>query len=81
MTKKVIVYSTSKCPYCVKVKNYLLKNGIPFVEKLVDSDMNAANEMVKKTGMMSVPITEIDGQFVSGFNKDRIDELLGLTNS
>ena len=74
--KKVVVYSTPTCPYCIKAKEYLSQKGIPYTDINVAGDRNAAQEMIKKSGQMSVPVIEIDGQIVVGFNQSRIDQLL-----
>jgi glutaredoxin 3 len=74
----VKVYSTPSCPWCVRAKAYLEENGIPFTDVDVSKDVAAAREMVKISGQMGVPVITIDGNVVVGFDKKRIDELLGL---
>ncbi len=78
MAKNIVVYSTPTCPWCVKVKQYLREKGFNFTEYDVSKDMNAAQEMVRKSGQMGVPVVIIDGNVVVGFNKPRIDKLLGI---
>jgi glutaredoxin-like YruB-family protein len=78
MNKKVKVYSTPTCPFCIMLKKFLKDNNIEFEDVDVSRDMNAAREMVDKTGQMGVPVIEVDGEFVIGFDKGRIKELLGL---
>mgnify|MGYP003395028355 FL=1 len=78
MAKSVIVYSTPTCPWCVRVKQFLKENNILFLERDVSVDKLAADEMVKKSGQMGVPVLDIDGQIAVGFDKDRIKQLLGL---
>ena len=73
---KFKVYSTKSCPYCDKVKDYLKEKGIEFEEIKVDEDQEAAQEMIKKSKQMSVPVIEIDGEIIVGFDKEKIDELL-----
>jgi glutaredoxin 3 len=72
----VIVYTTPTCPYCRMVKQFLSHKGIPFVEKDVSADRAAAMHMVQRTGQQGVPVTEIDGQFVVGFDQPRLEHLL-----
>jgi glutaredoxin len=60
------------------VKRYLQARGIPFTEIDVSADYNAAMEMVRKSGQTGVPVVEIDGEIVVGFDRERIDQLLGL---
>ncbi len=75
--KKVTVYSTSTCPYCTMVKDYLKDKKIEYVEKNVAEDNDAAQEMVKLTQQMGVPVTVIENEFVIGCNTAKIDELIG----
>ena len=74
----VTVYSTPTCHFCTKLKNYLKENNVEFKEINVAEDQNAAKEMVEKTGSMGVPVTDIDGKFIIGFDKDKIKAALGL---
>jgi len=74
--KKVVVYSTPTCPYCKRVKDYLSRKEIPFVNHNVAEDRDAAKEMIKKSGQMGVPVIIIDGEVVVGFNKSLLDTLL-----
>lgn len=74
----VKVYSTPSCPWCVRAKSYLKDQGIPFTDVDVSQDVAAAREMVKLSGQMGVPVVSIDGSVVVGFDKKRIDELLGI---
>lgn len=74
----VKVYSTQTWPWCRVVKDYLKSNNISFVEKDVNKDENAAMEMINKSGQRGVPVIDIDGNIVVGFDKDSIDSLLGL---
>lgn len=75
---EVIVYTTPTCPWCQMVKRYLQARGIPYTEIDVSADYNAAMEMVRKSGQTGVPVVEIDGEIVVGFDRERIDQLLGL---
>jgi len=65
---KVIVYSSEHCPWCDRVKEFLKENKIKFEVKDVGKDAAARDEMVEKTGQMGVPVTDIDGEYVIGFN-------------
>ena len=79
-TKKpeVKVYSTPTCPWCVKAKNFLKENGITFKDFDVSSDEKARNEMVKKSGQMGVPVLDINGEIIIGFDAERIKSALGI---
>ena len=74
----VKVYSTPTCPYCKMAKGYLQENNIPFEDIDLSVSQSAAQEMIKKSGQMGVPILDIDGQIVVGFDKARIKQLLGI---
>ena len=76
--KKVIVYSTPACPYCVMVKNFLKQNNVGFEEIDVAADKAKAKEMVEKSGQMSVPVTDVDGEVVVGYDTGKLKKLLGL---
>jgi glutaredoxin-like YruB-family protein len=75
---KVTVYSTTTCPWCVKAKEYLKENGVPFEEKNVSKDREAAMYMIDKTGQRGVPVIDINDNFIVGFDKEQIDKLLNL---
>lgn len=75
---KVKVFSTPTCPYCVTLKEFLKKNSINFEDVNVAEDPAAREEMIEKTQQMGVPVIEIDGKIVVGFDREKISELLGL---
>lgn len=72
----VIVYSTPTCGYCKLAKEYLKKNNVPFTDYNVAQDMAKAQEMVRKSGQMGVPVLDVNGQVIIGFNKPAIDKAL-----
>jgi len=76
--KNVVVYTTPTCSWCTTVKRHLEENGVHYREINVAADMKAAEEMVKKSGQQGVPQTEINGQIIVGFDKTRINLLLGI---
>ncbi len=77
----VTVYVTDTCPWCTRVKTYLRKNGVPYREINVQRDEQAARRMVQKSGQQGVPQVDIDGEMVVGFDRQRIDTLLGIKGS
>jgi len=77
---KVRVFSTPTCPYCVTLKEYLKENNIVFEDIDVSQDKKVADEMVQKSGQMGVPVIDIDGQFIVGFDKEKISQLLKINN-
>ncbi len=72
----VKVYSTPTCGYCRQAKNFLKERGVPFTEYDVSRDQAAAREMVQLTGQMGVPVIDVDGQAVIGFDRPRLESLL-----
>ena len=74
--EKITVYSTQSCPYCVMVKDYLKEKNVEFEDIDVGSDHDKAREMVEKSGQMGVPVVDIDGKIIIGFNKPKIEETL-----
>ena len=76
--KNVTVYTTPTCSWCTVVKRHLQENGFQYREVNVAADQKAAEEMVRKSGQQGVPQTEINGQIVVGFDKTRINSLLGI---
>ncbi len=74
--KQVVVYSTPTCPYCKRAKDYLSRKGMPYIERNVAVDRDAAKEMIKKSGQMGVPVILINGEIIIGFNQTQLDKLL-----
>jgi glutaredoxin-like YruB-family protein len=74
--QNVIVYSTPTCPYCTMAKQYLLAKGVKFLEYDVSVDRKKAKEMVEKSGQMGVPVLEINGRIIIGFDRNLIDQAL-----
>lgn len=69
----VKVYTMDSCSWCVKAKEYLKSKNVDFVELNVQTDMEARQEMVKNTRQMRVPVININGTFLVGFNEEAID--------
>lgn len=84
MNMTVTIYSTTTCPYCMMLKDYLEQKSVSFTEKLVDQDDAAKEEMMKESGgFLGVPFTVIvkdDGsnEAVVGFDKGKINSILGI---
>ena len=74
--RKIIVYSTPSCPYCDDLKSYLLQKGLEFEEYDVSNDKEKAADMVRKSGRGAVPVIEIDGIVVVGFDRPKIEKIL-----
>jgi glutaredoxin-like YruB-family protein len=76
--KKVVIYTTPTCPYCKQTKDYLKENEIEYQEMDVANDSEKAQEMIDKSGQMGVPVIDIEGEIIVGFDKEKIDKALGL---
>jgi glutaredoxin 3 len=75
---RVIVYSSPTCVWCTRAKTYLNSKAVPYRDVDVSRDPAAARDLVRRTGQMGVPVIEIDGQAIVGFDQVRIDSALGL---
>ena len=78
MEKKVTVFTTPTCMYCNMLKAYLDDKGVNYESVDVSIDQEKAKYIAEKTGQLGVPVTEIDGTFIIGFDQPQIAELLGL---
>ncbi|MDO8557362.1 MAG: glutaredoxin domain-containing protein [Candidatus Jorgensenbacteria bacterium] len=74
----VTIYTTPSCVYCKMAKEFFKSHNIEYREMNVESDLKAQEEMIKKTGQLGVPVIEINGSIVIGFNKSNIEGLLGI---
>ncbi len=72
MKNNVTVYVTSTCPFCTMVKMFLKQNNIPYKEVNVEHDPIAMQKLIQTTGQLGVPQTEVNGQWVIGFNPGAI---------
>ena len=75
---RVRVFSTSACPYCVTLKEFLKEQNVEFEDINVAENAAAREEMIKKSGQMGVPVVEIDKEIIVGFNKEKITKLLNI---
>lgn len=80
MNKKVIIYSTSWCGFCSAEKDWLEHNGINFEAKDIEEDTEARDELLTKMGgeFRGVPVTDIDGEIVLGFDRAKLSKLLDI---
>jgi glutaredoxin-like YruB-family protein len=74
------VYSSPLCSWCNTLKSYLRKNRIRFTDIDISRDKRAADELVKRSGQMSTPQTDINGEIIVGFDKNKINKLLEIKN-
>ncbi len=76
---RVLVFTTPTCPWCNRAKAYLRQRQVTFREVDVSRDRAAARDLVRRTGQIGVPVIEIAGKPIVGFDRRRIDQLLGLS--
>ena len=75
---KVILWRTISCPWCHKAEEFFKQHKIKFTSVYVDKDHKAAQEMIKKSGQMGVPVIDIDGQIIVGYDVDSIKKALNI---
>ena len=78
MMAKVLIYTTPTCVYCNMAKAFFKENNIKYEEFNVAEDSDKAREMIEKTGQQGVPVIDIDGKLIIGFDKEAVKEALGL---
>ncbi len=78
MAKSVKIYSTTICPWCTRAKQFLKENNIEFQNIDVSGDQQAVDELKQKSGQMGVPVLDIEGEIIVGFDKERIKQSLGI---
>ncbi|MBW7883368.1 MAG: glutaredoxin family protein [Caldilineaceae bacterium] len=75
---KVIIFSTPTCSFCNAAKSYLRQRGVKFSDVDVSRDAAAARDLVRRTGQQGVPVLDIGGKIVIGFDRPKINQLLGI---
>lgn len=73
---KVTIYTIPTCPFCKLTREYFTDKGIPFTDIDVSLNEAAQEEMIAKSGVMSVPVIEVNGKVMAGFNKEEIEKAL-----
>lgn len=76
--KKVVIYSTPTCTYCNMTKEFLTKNNVEFTNFDVSTDEAKRTEMIDKSGQMGVPVIDIEGEIIVGFDEEKLKTTLGL---
>lgn len=74
--KNITVYSATWCAFCHATKNYLDKLGVKYVDKDIEKDPKNAEEAVSKSDQMGIPVIDIDGTIIVGFDRPKIDAAL-----
>lgn len=76
--KNVTIYSTETCHFCGLAKEYMKNHNVAYTEHNVGTDIDKRKEMVEKSGQMGVPVIDVDGEVIVGFDEARLAELLGV---
>lgn len=76
---KIKIYSTPTCVYCRMAKAFLKEQNIPFEDFNVAEDAEKRNEMIERSGQMGVPVIDVNGELMVGFDKNHLKHLLGIT--
>jgi len=74
----VIIYTTPTCHFCILAKAFFEAEKLPVQMIDVSVDAKARDEMVEKSGQMGVPVIDIDGNIVVGFDQEKIKQILGM---
>ena len=77
-TPSVTIYSTPTCHFCHAAKDFFTANHVQFTDYDVASDLEKRKEMIDKTGQMGVPVIDIGGEIIVGFDESRLRQLLAL---
>ena len=75
---KVTIYTTPTCSWCIRLKDFLKEHKIKFTAIDISGDKKAADEMIKKSGQMGVPVVDIDGEIIVGFDEAKLKKLLKI---
>lgn len=74
----VTIYSTPTCHFCHAAKEFFTQNNVAYTEHDVASDLEKRKEMIEKTGQMGVPVINVGGTYIIGFDEERLRELLSI---
>jgi len=72
------IYTTPTCPWCKKTKEFFKEHNIEYEELDVAGNQETAKEMIDKSGQMGVPVVDIDGEIIVGYDIDRLKKSLKL---
>jgi glutaredoxin 3 len=77
---EVKVYSTTACPWCYRVKDWLKEHSVKYEDIDVGADPAKAQEMIEKSGQMGVPVIDVNGTIIVGFDEEKLKSALGIKN-
>ena len=75
----VTIYTTPTCTYCHAAEEYFKQHNVAYTEKDVTQDMAVQQEMIARSGQLGVPVIDVDGTIIVGFDQPKLKALLGLT--
>ena len=78
MAKKITIFTTPTCVYCTMAKEFFKEHNLAYEEKNVATDAEAREQMIERSGQMGVPVIDIEGKIVIGFDQERLRELLEM---
>lgn len=79
-TPPITIYSTPTCAYCKMAKEYLASKSIPFTDVDVSADRKAQETMIAKSGQYGVPVIDVGGKIIVGYDKRKLDEYAGISS-
>lgn len=79
MAHTITIFTTPSCVYCKTAKEFFKKNNVQYEEKDVATDAVSRDKMIKKSGQFGVPVFEVDGKIIIGFDQQRLKESLGIS--
>jgi len=80
MAKKILLYGTSTCIWCERTREFFKEHKIKYKEIDVGKDRKSAQTMLKKSGQLGVPVIDINGEIIVGFDESKLRELLNIKN-
>lgn len=78
--KKVVMYTTPTCAYCKLTKEFFKKNEVEFTEYDVTADATKRDEMIERSGQMGVPVIDVEGEMIVGFDENKLKTLLEISS-
>lgn len=75
---RVLIFTTPTCAFCNQAKRYFREKGIKFKDIDVSRDAAAARDMIRRSGQQGVPVIDIGGKIIVGFDRQKINQLLGI---
>lgn len=77
---KITTYTNPSCPWCIELKTWLKKKKIEYKDLDITEEDEFREELVSKTGQLAVPVIFVEDEFIIGFDKDKIEEMIKNKN-